>query len=128
MTKRPAEVRHLARLTEICLSLPEASCERHGSHAAYRVRKKVFAYFLDSHHGDGKVAVAFKAVTGENTKLVALDRTRFYLPAYIGPKGWAALRLDTGNLDWDEVAELVRDSFRLVAPKRLAALLSAPPP
>jgi phosphoribosylglycinamide formyltransferase-1 len=126
MSKPPREDQRLARLTEICLSLPEASCERLGTHAAYRVQKKVFAYYVDNHHGDGKVAVAFKADTGENAKLAALDPVRFYLPAYIGPRGWAALRLDAGNLDWDEVAELVRDSFRLVAPKQLAARLSSP--
>jgi predicted DNA-binding protein (MmcQ/YjbR family) len=120
----PAEDRRLVRLTKICLALPEASCERSGSHAAFRVRKKVFAYYLDNHHGDGIVAVCFKAASGQNAEMAAVDPTRFYLPAYIGPRGWAGLRLDVGALDWEEVAELVVDSYRLVAPKRLAALIS----
>jgi len=113
------EDRRLARLTKICLALPETSRERHGSHAGFRVQKKVFAYFLDNHHGDGIVAVSCKALPGDNTALVAADPARFYLPAYIGPRGWVALRLDRGEIDWDEVSELVRGSYLLMAPKRL---------
>jgi hypothetical protein len=55
--------------------------------------------------------------------MASVDPNRFYLPAYIGPRGWAGLRLDVGAIDWDEVGELVADSYRLVAPKRLAALI-----
>jgi predicted DNA-binding protein (MmcQ/YjbR family) len=122
----PAEDRRLVRLTKICLALPEALCERMGTHAAFRVRKKVFAYYLDNHYGDGIVAVCFKAAPGENTGMAAVDPTRFYLPAYLGPRGWAGLRLDVGAIDWEEVGELVVDSYRLVAPKRLAALINRP--
>lgn len=109
---------HLAdRVSHICLALPNASCERHGSHATYRVRKKVFAYFLDNHHGDGIVAIACKANRGDNTELVRAQPERFYLPAYIGPRGWVALRLDVGKPDWEEVKELVGESYRLTAGK-----------
>jgi hypothetical protein len=51
--------------------------------------------------------------------LVAAQPERFYLPAYIGPRGWVALRLDRGKIDWEEVGELVTGSYRLIAPKRL---------
>jgi predicted DNA-binding protein (MmcQ/YjbR family) len=122
---QPSEDRLLARLSEICLALPEASRQDHGSHAAFLVRKKTFAYYLDNHHGDGIVAVTCKAPPGENAELAAFDPGRFYVPAYIGPRGWVALRLDTGEVDWDEVAELVADSYRMIAPKRLAAQLAA---
>jgi predicted DNA-binding protein (MmcQ/YjbR family) len=57
--------------------------------------------------------------------MIAQDPDRFYMPAYIGPKGWVALRLDVGEVDWDEVAHLVANSYRLVAPKRLASLVGA---
>ncbi len=57
---------------------------------------------------------------GDNAALVAAQPERLYLPAYIGPKGWVALRLDLGKIDWDEVAELMRGSYLLTAPKRLA--------
>ena len=121
MTKPTGEEPRLVRLTKICLALPEATRECLGSHAGFRVRKKTFAYFLNDHHGDGIVSVACKALPGENTALVAAQPDRFYLPAYIGPKGWVALRLDIGKVDWQEVAELVAASYRQIAPKRLVA-------
>ena len=120
MPKPAAEDRRLSRLTKICLALPEAARESHGSHAGFLVRKRIFAYFLNNHHGDGIVAVACKVLPGDNTALIAAQPERFYMPAYIGPRGWVALRLDVGAVDWDEVAELVAGSYRLVAPKRLA--------
>ena len=113
--------RLLARLTKICLALPEAAFEEKGHHAAYSVRKKIFAYYLNDHHGDGIVSVACKALPGENTSLAAAQPSRFYLPAYIGPRGWIALRLDRGTVDWEEVEELVAGSYRLTAPRTLAA-------
>jgi hypothetical protein len=120
MAKSSRKDARLARLTKISKELPETTCKRHGSHAAFLVRKKVFAYFLNDHHGDGIVAIACKALPGDNTALVAAQPQRFYLPAYIGPRGWVALRLDVGTIDWDEVAELMHGSYMLVAPKRLA--------
>jgi hypothetical protein len=125
MVKSSREDARLARLTKISKTLPEARCERHGSHAAFLVRKKVFAYFLNNHHGDGIVAIACKALPGDNTALVTAQPRRFYLPAYIGPRGWVALRLDVGTIDWDEVAELMHGSYMLVAPKRLAQRVEA---
>jgi hypothetical protein len=113
--------RRLARVTKICLALPETSRDRHGSHAGFLVRKKIFAYYLDNHHGDGMVAIACKVLPGDNTVLAAADPDRFYLPAYIGSRGWVALRMDLVAIDWDEVAELILGSYRLLAPKRLAA-------
>jgi hypothetical protein len=125
MTKRSREEPRLTQLTRICLALPEATRECMGSHAGFRIRKKTFAYFLNDHHGDGIVSVACKALPGENTALAAAQPDRFYLPAYIGPKGWVALRLDIGKVDWEEVAELVAASYRQIAPKRLVGLLPA---
>jgi predicted DNA-binding protein (MmcQ/YjbR family) len=127
MAKPSAEDRRLARLTRICLALPATTRECHESHAAFHVRKKIFAYFLNDHHGDGIVAVTCKVLAGDNAALAASNPARFYLPAYIGPKGWVALRLDMGAIDWEEVAELVATSYRLVAPKRLAAAIQARP-
>ena len=123
-TKPPPEDRRLARLTRICLALPEATRQTLGHHAGFLVRKKTFAYYLNDHHGDGIIAVTGKVLPGDNKALVEAQPDRFYLPAYIGPRGWVALRLDVGAVDWDEVAELVATSYRLVAPKRLAAMLA----
>jgi len=115
--------RLLARLTKICLMLPEAARQDTGHHAAFLVRKKTFAYFLNDHHGDGIISVACKALPGDNTLLAAAQPSRFYLPAYIGPRGWIALRLDRGEVDWDEVAELVTGSYRQIASARLVKLI-----
>ncbi len=113
----------LTRVTKICLALPQAVREIHGEHAKFTVRKKTFAYFLKDHHGDGIVGIACKVLPGDNIALIATDPVRFYMPSYIGSKGWAALRLDVGRPDWEEVAELVSGSYLLVAPKALSALL-----
>jgi hypothetical protein len=112
----------LDRLTSLALAFPEASRELSGSHASFRVRKKTFAYFLDNHHGDGIVAVTCKLLHGENTALAKAQPKRYYLPAYIGPRGWVALRLDLPKIDWPEVRDLLLTSYLLTAPKRLAAL------
>ena len=117
------EDRRFTRLTKICLAMPEAETCRQGSHASFLVKKKTFAYFLNNHHGDGIVAVTCKVLPGDNHALVAAQPERFYLPAYLAHKGWVALRLDAGEVDWDEVAELISCGYRLVAPKRLAALV-----
>src|SRR5437764_15460283 len=108
-----ADDRCLTRLSKICLALPEAMRTDSGSHASFLVRKRVFAYLLNNHHGDGIVSVACKALPGDNTALAAAQPDRFYLPSYIGSRGWVALRLDIADLDWDEVAELVTGSYHL---------------
>src|SRR5271167_473262 len=109
----------LKKLTEICLSMPEAARRDAGDHADFRVRGKVFAYFLNNHHGDGIVSVCCKAALGENVDRASREPKRFYLPAYIGPRGWFGLRFGAA-IDWSEVRNLVELSYGLVAPKRLA--------
>ena len=120
MAKRSSEDPRLCRSTKVALALPEATRRVLGSHAQFLVRKKTFAYFLDNHHGDGIVAVACKVLAGDNKALAEAQPSRFYLPAYIASRGWVALRLDAGKVDWDEVKELLLGSYALVAPKRLA--------
>ena len=121
MAKPSTEDRRLVRLTKICLALPEATRTDLGQHAGFQVRKKTFAYFLNDHHGDGIVGVTCKVLPGDNKLLAAANPDRFYMPAYIASRGWVALRLDRGEIDWGEVKELVNGSYRLVAPKGLAA-------
>ena len=118
--KRSVEDSRLSRLTDVALALPEATRQIYGSHAQFLVRKRTFAYFLDNHHGDGIVAVTCKVLADENKALTEAKTSRFFLPAYIASKGWVALRLDVGNVDWDEVRELLLGSYTLIAPKRLA--------
>jgi predicted DNA-binding protein (MmcQ/YjbR family) len=123
MTKTSTEETRLARVTKIALSLPEATRQICGSHAQFLVRKKTFAYFLDNHHGDGIVAVTCKVLPGDNKALSEAQPTRFYLPDYLASKGWVALRLDAGKIDWSEVRELLLCSYTLIAPRRLAERL-----
>jgi len=118
----------LTRFTQICLALPESSREMMGRHAGFRVRKKIFAYFLDDHHGDGIVGITYKVLPGDNAALIAASPAKFYMPAYIGPRGWVGLRLDVGEIDWEEVEELVTHSYRLIAPKSLAASVARTAP
>ena len=113
----------LERLTELCLALPEATVEYSGRHAGYSVGKKRFAWYLDDHHGDNVVALSVRLPAGDNAQLVEFDPARYFLPAYMAHRGWVALRLDAGPIDWDEVASLLRESYRLQAPKRLAQQL-----
>ena len=108
------EDERLRRVTEIALAMPGAVREAMGAHAGFKVKKKVFAYFLNDHHGDGIVGIWCKVLPGENAALIAANPKRFYMPAYVGPRGWVGLRLDVGRVGWGEVKELVGMSYSLV--------------
>lgn len=112
MSDRPSD-----RLRAICLALPETVERETWGHATYRVRERIFA--METLDG-GAVALCCKAPPGSQAVLVGADPERFFVPPYVGPKGWVGMRLD-GGPDWDEVAAIVRRSYALVAPKRLAA-------
>ena len=122
-----SEDERLVRLATICEAFPKVEREYMGVHARFVVRKKTFAYFLNDHHGDGIVALCVKVVPGENSELIGSDPERFYRPAYLGANGWVGLRLDVDEIDWDEVAAFAANSYRLIAPKRLAALVEMAP-
>lgn len=107
-------------------ALPEVVVDG-DQHLRFQVRGRTFAYLLDDHHGDGREALNLKAVPGEQAALVAADPARFFVPAYLGARGWVGLRLDVGEVDWAEVGELAHEAYRLTAPKRLAALVQDPP-
>jgi hypothetical protein len=113
----------LLTLSEICLALPAALREDKGDHASFLVMKKVFAYYLNNHHGDGIVSVCCKVLPDDNTRLVEGNPRKFYLPAYIGPRGWVGLRLDLATVDWSEVKELVLGSYLRVAPQKYQKLV-----
>jgi phosphoribosylglycinamide formyltransferase-1 len=123
MVKKSSQSSRLDELTKICLALPEVTREDKGSHAAFLVRKKTFAYYLNDHHGDNIISVCCKVLPGENRFLVESGPDRFYLPAYIGSRGWIALRMDRAALNWTEVKELIHGSYLQVAPKKLASLV-----
>ena len=114
--------RPLTRLRNLCLALPEAHEVEAWGEPTFRVRNKMFATYAsaDSHHGAGRAAVWCKAAPGNQDLMVRAAPQRFYVPPYVGPSGWIGVWLDDGT-DWAELAELLRDSWRLTAPKRLVA-------
>ena len=122
---RKKEDPRLTKVSALGLALPEAAREDMGDHAAFTVRGKKFAYFLNDHHGDGIVSVCTRAFPGENTRLIEAHPRKFYSPAYIGPRGWVGLRLDRGRPDWDEVRDLLTASYLQVAPKKLREQVEA---
>lgn len=123
-TKRSGSAQRRDRLVEICKALPEAVVEVAGeSHLAFRIRKRIFAYYLFDHHGDGIIAFTCKSSLSEQRRLVKGDPISFFVPPYLGSKGWIAIRLDLDEVDWDTVAELARRAYQDIAPRKLAALV-----
>jgi hypothetical protein len=111
-----------ARLAEICGSFPEVETSG-DQHLTFQVRKRTFAYYLNNHQVDGRIALVCKAALTDQDFLVRLDPDRFYIAPYLGHRGWIGVRLDTTEVSWGEVHNLAERAYRLVAPKRLAALL-----
>ena len=114
----------LTRLREICLALPETTekVSWGGDVPTFRVRDKIFVQYEDNHHGSGRVELWCKAPPGTQEVLVGSDPQRFFVPRYVGHAGWIGVWVDA-PADWDVIADLVADSCRMTAPKRLAALL-----
>lgn len=112
------------RLVEICEALPEAIVDASGeSHLTFRIRKKIFAYYLFDHHGDGVIAFTCKSNLSNQQRLIREDPDSFFVPAYLGSRGWVAIRLDLDEVDWETVSELARGAYQECAPRKLAALL-----
>ena len=114
----------LTRLRKLCLALPEAHEVEAWGAPTFRVRNKLFAMYAaaHNHHGAGRPAVWCKAAAGNQALMVEAAPQRFFVPPYVGPSGWVGVWLDR-RVDWKELAGLLRDSYRLVAPKRLLAEL-----
>jgi hypothetical protein len=111
--------RILKRIREICLGLPETS-ERlsHGAPTFFVRGKRAFVMVLTNFHGDGRFAVWCAAADGMQKMLVEADPERFFVPPYVGHRGWLGVRLDRG-LDWDEFAGIAEDAYAEVAPRKL---------
>jgi hypothetical protein len=111
--------RVLVRIREICLGFPETS-ERlsHGAPSFFVRDKRCFVMVLTNHHGDGRFAIWCSAAAGMQPVLVDADAERFFVPPYVGHRGWLGVRLDRG-LDWDELAGILEDAYAEVAPPKL---------
>ncbi|MFI7702406.1 MmcQ/YjbR family DNA-binding protein [Nonomuraea sp. NPDC049480] len=110
----------LDRLRALCLALPETT-ERlsHGEPTWFVRDKKTFVMFADHHHDD-RLAFWCAAPPGAQEELVSEDPERFFRPPYVGHRGWLGVYLDV-EVDWPEVAEIVADAYRQIAPKSLIA-------
>jgi len=115
----------LERVRHLCLALPSAT-ERlsHGAPTWFVGARPSFVMYHDDHHGDGRLALWCAAPGGAQGALVEADPVRFFVPAYVGHRGWVGLRLDR-DPDWSEVGEVVEDAYRAVASRRLVAELDA---
>jgi predicted DNA-binding protein (MmcQ/YjbR family) len=113
-----------ARIRDICCDLPDVEEKPFGGHTApsFRVRDKLFVMTSE----DGTY-LTLKAAPGVQQALVASAPERFFVPKYVGGKGWVGARLDVPQ-DWAELAELIEESYRLIAPKRLVDRLDAERP
>ena len=112
------------RLTEICRRLPEITYETVGDgHIAFRIRKKIFGYYMFDHHGDGIIGFCCKSSLSEQRRMIREDSESFFVPAYVGPRGWIGIRLDLEEVDWDTVGELARQAYQATAPRKLATLV-----
>jgi predicted DNA-binding protein (MmcQ/YjbR family) len=111
---------------EVCLWLPEA--EEFVSHGSpnFRVRGKTFATYVVNHHGDQRVALWLPAPAGAQDHHLRADPRNFYVPPYVGVRGWIGVRLDHG-LAWKRVIALVREAYEHVAPASLKARIGAMP-
>jgi len=116
-----AKVDVVGRVRKLCLALPEVT-ERpsHGAPTFFVRDKKSIATVWNDHHGDGRVGLICAAPPGVQQQLVDEEPDRFYVPAYVGHRGWIGVRLDR-KVDGDEIDEILRDAYRCVAPAKLVA-------
>ena len=107
---------------EVCLWLPEA--EEYLSHGSpnFRVRGKTFASYCINHHGDGRIALWLNAPAGAQSLYTQAEPKHFFVPPYVGPRGWLGVHLDKG-ISWKRVAKLVREAYEKVAPRTLSAAI-----
>ena len=109
----------LNRLRAICLALPEASEQGGVGNPTFKVRDKIFAM---RHLMDGRLSVWLKAPPGAQGALIHTSPEMFFRPPYVGQHGWVGAWLDA-DLDWEQLADLIEDSYRMTAPKRLVVRL-----
>jgi len=111
---------HLKRLRALCLALPGTTEKEAWGDPTWRVRDKMFAMQKGNYSG-GRPSLWVKAAPGEPAFMVEAEPARFFIPPYLGHRGWVGVYLDS-SADWDELARLVAASFALIAGPRTASL------
>jgi hypothetical protein len=121
----PVAAQAIARLREICLALPETTERLSHGEPTWFVRGKKSFMMMSDHHHDDRVAFRCAGADGAQEVLVSTQPERFFRPPYIGHRGWLGVYLDVMDVDWDQIADLVVDAYRVVAPKKLVDQLGA---
>lgn len=123
MAKRRKTISDAVR--ELCLGLPEArEVPSHGM-PDFRVGKRTFATYTVNHHGDGRIALLLNMPPGAQQLYVEAEPEHFFVPPYVGPRGWLGVHLDRG-LDWRRIGALVREAYAFSAPPELVARMGPP--
>ena len=114
----------IVKLRKLCLAFPEAHEVEAWGAPTFRVKNKLFAMYAnaESHHGGGRPAVWCKSTPVNQSFMIKAKPARFFKPPYVGPSGWIGIWLDK-RPSWEEVDLILRDAYRLIAPKKLAALI-----
>ncbi len=107
---------------EVCLWFPESEEVLSHGQPDFRVRGKTFATYVVNHHGDGRIALWLNSPTGAQQHFVGAEPQHFFVPPYVGPRGWLGVNLDQG-ISWKTVAKLVREAYEKVAPPALVKAL-----
>ena len=109
----------LTRIRRICLALPDATEKIAWGSPTFRVRDRIFVMFVNDHHGDGRLAIWCNADGDAQVAIVEADPRRFFVPPYVGPRGWIGIRLDR-RPNWAVVSALIEEGHRRVLPRRRA--------
>lgn len=127
VTKAKATSRTIPQAVQgLCLAFPGAEEKSVPPHRDYRVAGKTFAWFVINHHGDGRVALWLPMPKGAQLTFTELAPHAYFVPPYVGHKGWLGIELDQG-LGWKEIAARVREAWENVAPASLVSQLDATP-
>ena len=114
----------LEKVRKACLALPETSEKVAWGGPTFRVKDKMFVMYMDDHHGSDMFALWVNADADARDALVKADPARFFVPPYMGPRGWLGVRLDK-RLAWKRVNEIIEEAYRRTAPKRVLAAWEA---
>jgi hypothetical protein len=112
-----------SRLVKICESFPEVTVVPANEHLKISIRKKTLAYYSFDHHGDGMISLVCKSNPSDQRRMIRSDPETFFVPDYLGAKGWLGIRLDLAEVDWDVVTESLRQAYQDLAPKKLVIQL-----
>lgn len=112
----PEEI--LEQVRKASIALPGAYEKlSHGAPCFFIEKKGQFSFFVNDHHGDGRLALWLAAPAGLQESLIEEDSDTYFRPPYVGAKGWIGVRLDR-ELEWQEVKDLIELAHSTISAKR----------